>query len=95
MTEWISKVDACEVAEPHGAFQHADAQGDVRYQFANDILERHERIRKAAPMLLEALQAVLHDCNDLDMVESNQPGRDKGPFQMAMEAIAAATGEQA
>lgn len=47
----------------------------------------------AAPDLLAALQAVLHDCNDLDMVESNEPGRDKGPWQMATEAIAKAIGE--
>lgn len=45
-------------------------------------------LKEAAAQAKEALQAVLHDCDDLDMVESNQPGRDKGPWEMAMEAIA-------
>lgn len=47
----------------------------------------------AAQLALEALKAVLHDCDDLDMVQSNQPGRDKGPWLMATEAIAALEAE--
>ena len=50
------------------------------------------RLIAAAPDLLEACYAVLHDCDDIDMVESNEPGRDKGPWQMLNEAIAKATG---
>jgi len=50
------------------------------------------RLIAAAPDLLEALQAVLHDCPDLDMVESNEPGRDAGPWLMATNAIAKAIG---
>ena len=49
----------------------------------------------SAPDLLAALQAVLDDCPDLDMVSSNEPGRDKGPWSMATEAIAKATGSTA
>ena len=47
----------------------------------------------AAPDLLAACYAVLHDCDDLDMVESNEPGREKGPWQMLNEAIAKAEGK--
>ena len=46
----------------------------------------------AAPCLLAALQAVLHDCENLGMVESNEPGRDVGPWLMATNAIQKATG---
>lgn len=46
----------------------------------------------AAPDLLAACYAVLHDCDDIDMVESNEPGREKGPWQMLNEAISKAVG---
>lgn len=51
------------------------------------------RLISAAPELLAALQAVLHDCEDLDMVPSNEPGREKSAFDLAIEAISKATGE--
>ena len=57
--------------------------------------EANARLIASAPDLLEALQAVLHDCDDLDMVESNEPGRDAGPWLMATNAIAKATGNAA
>jgi hypothetical protein len=46
----------------------------------------------AAPDLLEACKAVLHDCEDLDMVESNQPGRQTTVFELLTTAIAKAEG---
>ena len=54
--------------------------------------EANARLIAAAPELLAALQAVLHDINDLDMFESNEPGRDEGPWLLATKAIAKATG---
>ena len=85
MNKWISKGDACQVAEPYGAFQNADAQGDVRHQFANDTIERHERIRNAAPDLLAALVALVNHKDDL------MPSR---LWDAARAAIARAEGDQ-
>ena len=84
MNKWINKEDACQVAEPYGAFQNADAQGDVRHQFANDIIEMHERIRNAAPDLLAALKVI---------VEVGGIGPDD-MFDDARDAIARAEGDQ-
>lgn len=64
---------------------------DEEYQIAvNAVIGKP--VFDAAPALLAALQAVLHDCENLDMVESNEPGRDAGPWLMATNAIAKATG---
>ena len=52
------------------------------------------RLHEVNQELLDACYAVLHDCDDIDMVESNEPGREKGPWQMLNEAIAKATGGQ-
>jgi hypothetical protein len=54
--------------------------------------EANARLIAAAPDLLEALQAVLNDCHDLDMVPSNERGRDIGAFDMAVAALAKAEG---
>jgi hypothetical protein len=92
---FISKVDACNIAEPFGEFQYQDAQGDVRHEFANAVIARHERIRAAAPELLEALKDALAALAenvgmqdtyiDFDQVRA---AKDK-----ASAAIAKATGE--
>ena len=60
----------------------------------SDYLKREAdaQLIAAAPDMLAALYAVLHDCDNLDMVESNEPGRDIGPWEMANAAIAKATG---
>ena len=42
--------------EKHGWFQFADAQSEVSRAFAQDAIAMHERIRAAAPELLEALE---------------------------------------
>lgn len=49
----------------------------------------HDALKDAARLALDALYAVLHDCDDIDMVESNEPGRDVGPWQLSNDAIAA------
>ena len=88
---YISKSEACEVAEKYGAFQDRDAQGDSRHEFANDVIRRHERIREAAPMLLEALTHLIGEA-------AAHPGRtldNTGALILARAAIAEATGEQA
>ena len=52
-----------------------------------------EQLERSNKELLAACYAVLHDCDDLDMVPSNEPGRDEGPWLMVTNAIARATGE--
>lgn len=55
--------------------------------------EANARLIAAAPELLRALQAVVNDCHDLDMVPSNERGRTTTAFEMAVSAIERATGE--
>ncbi|HQR98121.1 MULTISPECIES: hypothetical protein [unclassified Polaromonas] len=45
--------------EKHGWFKFGDAQSDVSRAFAQDAIAMHERIRNAAPDLLEALNNIL------------------------------------
>lgn len=52
----IGRDQVQEMNEKHGWFQFADAQSDVSNAFANEAIERYERIRAAAPALLEALK---------------------------------------
>jgi len=81
------------VFEPDGyRHQILSDNSQVAQVFSSDSSEADGLLIAAAPDLLEALLAVLHDCEDLDMVSSNQPGRSKGPWLMATEAIAKATG---
>ena len=47
----------------------------------------NQRLRDAAKGALVALGAVMHDCDDLDMVGSNEPGRDVGPWELSHAAI--------
>lgn len=54
---FISRDQVLELNEKHGWFQYGDAQSDVSNTFANEAIARYERIRSAAPDLLEALQA--------------------------------------
>jgi hypothetical protein len=54
--------------------------------------EANARLIVAAPDLLIALEAVMHDCDDLDMVPSNEPGRKTSAFELACAAIAKARG---
>ena len=56
---FISKDQVAEMNQAHGWFQYGDAQSDVSNAFANEAIERYERIRSAAPELLEALRGML------------------------------------
>lgn len=55
--------------------------------------EANARLIAAAPELLLALQAVINDRHDLDMVPSNERGRTTTAFELAVSAIAKAKGE--
>lgn len=57
--------------------------------------EGNARLIAAAPDLLKALQAVVNDCHDLDMVPANERGRTVTAFELAIAAIEKATGEEA
>lgn len=71
----------------------AEVFHNIRERFESSTETKpNAQLIAAAPELLAALQAVLHDCENLDMVESNEPGRDAGPWLMATNAIAKATG---
>lgn len=65
---YISVDDAFEIAQTlkAGTFQYGDAQGGATHRFANLVIERHERIRAAAPEMFEALKIA-------DAILSNTP----------------------
>lgn len=88
--------------QKHGWFEFGDAQSDVSRAFANDAIAMYERVRAAAPDLLEALKELL-----ATYAEPNQAiccdGRECGCMgasvyqqaeHYARAAIAKATGEQ-
>lgn len=53
---WLSADQVHALNEKHGWFEYGDAQSAVSQAFANDAIEMHERIRAAAPDLLDALR---------------------------------------
>lgn len=63
--KWLSDEQVQTLNERHGWFKHGDAQSDVSREFANDAVEAHERLRSAAPDLLEALKGLLDDVQGL------------------------------
>lgn len=93
----ISLKTACELAREFGAFEYADAQGDVRHDYANKVIAYHERLRAAAPELLVALRALLGAVENLGHVEGGLDGLDHlcNMTGLAYKAIANATGEPA
>lgn len=62
--KWLSDEQVLQLNERHGWFKHGDAQSAVSRAFANDAVEAHERIRAAAPDLLEALTWVRDNPDD-------------------------------
>lgn len=82
---YLTKDQVFELNEKHGWFQYGDAQSDVSRAFAQDAIEMYERIRAAAPELLEALEIALNNFGD-DMDEED------GWTEMARAAIAKARG---
>lgn len=74
------------IADKYGAFEFGDAQGDKRLAFAADVIAAHERIRIAAPDLLEALQGLVAVLNP------EIHGSPNSPLENARAAITKATG---
>lgn len=56
---YLSNEQVLELNEKHGWFQYRDAQSDVSRAFAQDAIEMHERMRAAAPELLQVAEMVL------------------------------------
>lgn len=54
-TPFLSNEQVQTLNEKYGWFKHGDAQSDVSRAFANDAVAAYERVRSAAPELLEAL----------------------------------------
>lgn len=87
---FISREQVQELNEKYGWFQYADAQSDVSNAFANEAIERYERIRSAAPELLAQLEKHLEWLSKLtDWAGAGDPDLDG-----LRAAIAKALGEQ-
>jgi hypothetical protein len=54
-THNLTSSQVLNIAEKYGAFEFGDAQGDKRLAYAADVIVAHERVRDAAPVLLQAL----------------------------------------
>lgn len=75
---WLSDEQVQTLNERHGWFQFGDAQSDVSRQFAHDAIEMHERVRAAAPKLLDIAIRVdaayrngeLINCNDAALLSA-------------------------
>lgn len=80
-TPLLSNEQVQALNEKHGWFKHGDAQSDVSRAFANDAVEAYERVRSAAPELLEALRTLV------DSIDPESTG-----WSEAVAAIAKATG---
>lgn len=78
---WLTDDLVHSLNEKHGWFKYGDAQSNVSKQFAQDAIDMHERIRRAAPDLLEALESIVNSLTDDN-------------YQIARAAIAKATGER-
>ena len=53
--QYLTPAQVRELNAKFGYFECADAQGDVSRDFAQAAIEKHERMRTAAPELLAAL----------------------------------------
>ncbi|MGY6271041.1 hypothetical protein ACXIUT_15220 [Achromobacter denitrificans] len=83
-----------ELNEKHGWFQFGDAQSDVSNAFANEAIARYERIRSAAPELLEALESILPMLADWHDEFPDHVGDKEAPaVKAALAAISKAKGE--
>lgn len=59
MNTFLTPEQVFELNEKFGWFQYGDAQSDVSKAFAQAAIEKHERIRAAAPDLLLAAQEAM------------------------------------
>ena len=83
--KYLTKDQVFSLNEKHGWFEFGDAQGDVSNAFANEAIEAYERVRAAAPELLEFVKEWLE----------RQGSDDNYMTAKARAAVAKATGEQA
>ena len=83
--KYLTKDQVFSLNEKHGWFEFGDAQGDVSNAFANEAIEAYERVRAAAPELLEFVKEWLE----------RQGSDDNYMTAKARAAILKATGEQA
>ena len=77
-------IEAVQAANQRLAANHKEC-----VRCLGEALQDRADLAEAAKLALGALHAVLHDCDDIDMVESNEPGRDAGPWQLSNDAITA------
>lgn len=63
---YLTEDQVYELNEKHGWFTFGDAQSDVSKAFAQEAIEMHERMRAAAPDLLQALQRIVLAADNLD-----------------------------
>ena len=79
--------------EKHGWFKYGDAQSSVSKQFAQDAIDMHERIRRAALDLFKALKSSNHTLHPT--VNGEECLCSQCAFvKLRDAAIAKATGEQ-
>ena len=84
--QYLTSDQVYELNEKHGWFEFGDAQSDVSRAFANDAIETYERVRTAAPDLLEALEELLQ------LIEIERPDWQHTEQHRARAAIAKARG---
>lgn len=85
---YLTSAQVLSLNEKHGCFQYGDAQSDVSRAFAQDAIAMHERIRAAAPDLLEALE------HCIDWLNAAGIDEDLPVQRQAAAAIAKATGKK-
>ena len=85
--QYLTSDQVYELNEKHGWFEFGDAQSDVSRAFANDAIETYERVRTAAPDLLEALEELLQ------LIEIERPDWQHTEQHRARAAIAKARGQ--
>ena len=101
---WLTDQQVQKLNERHGWFKHGDAQSDVSRAFANDAVEAHERLRAAAPEMLEALENAAQQLESGIQLQCGDPDEPPQPasqwdYEAALMAfdlrrlIAKATGE--
>ena len=61
---WLSDDQVFELNEKFGWMQKADAQSDQSRAFIQAAIDKHERIRNAAPDLLTALKSLDKELKD-------------------------------
>lgn len=55
-TPGLTRDQVFDIADNYGPFKYGDAQGEKRIEFAAEVIATYERIRNAAPEMLEALK---------------------------------------